>query len=425
MNVTGNLKHIRLLLLFAFYIYPVYIKSVEYVGYFIVYIIPLIYIIGNFKNISWVIRRCSIYQIISILGISIMAILSVVLPIVYGTQDFSYFAIVFSIVRKLIVYIFLYLLLYNDSHIKINEVNVKYMQLFVEATSLYVMITVFFVAFAPVKNLWLSIISDAGYSTLKDNYGYAMRVGWQGFSGYRNTFFCTVAVLFVLYLMNYKKENSNIYCYRTTKYYVLLIISVLGNMFYGRTGLLCSIIVLIFYMLVERMIKPSLIFKVGLILASILIVLIVLKDKSSIINDWYYWMSTPFVNLFETGKFNNYSFTNVTQKMIFLPSLNTLLWGDGRYTCENGAYYMSTDVGFMRLILFWGIGGAIFAYGTVFNSIISIGKKEKIFQIALFLIFVIYEFKGEIYFEIIPLALAMGYVNKLIKKKEKRLVSGG
>lgn len=45
-------------------------------------------------------------------------------------------------------------------------------------------------------------------------------------------------------------------------------------------------------------------------------------------------------------------------RMLFIPDFKTILIGDGRYT-ENELYYMETDAGIMRPLLF---GGLIFAF---------------------------------------------------------------
>lgn len=408
---------IVLLLLFAIYIYPFYFKNLEIIGYIIIYLLPAIYVLLKLPNFKSIIRKCSVSQFICAVGIIILVIFSLIVPYTHETNDYSYFSIIFAILRKFVIYIFLFILIISKKRNRNENPEIIFMEFYVGATIIYILGTVCFSLCSPLREFWMSVIENEGYSRLMNTYGYGFRVGWQGFSGYRNTFSCSVAVLFILYLLNYKSGYKK-YTFRTKKYFFCLIITLIGNMFYGRTGVLCSFIIIFYYIMAEKMLSLSFIVKCGVLTIFFIICIVFLKNKISFINDWIYWMSEPFVNLLETGSFNNYSYTNVTENMIFLPSDHTLLFGDGRYAGSNGSYYMGTDVGFMRLILFWGVIGMLIAYIVVFFSILSVEKKNNM-KICMFIIFIIYEFKGEIYYEIIAIMLAIGYMDKIVKGIKK------
>ena len=114
------------------------------------------------------------------------------------------------------------------------------------------------------------------------------------------------------------------------------------------------------------------------------------KNRVPALNDWYIWATTPIFNLLKTGSFNNYSANHLLNDMIFVPEWKTILHGDGWYTdLATGLHYMKTDVGFMRQLLFWGIGGALLSYCIVFSSLKLLGPKHKVLITLLVIVFVI------------------------------------
>ena len=139
-----------------------------------------------------------------------------------------------------------------------------------------------------------------------------------------------------------------------------------------------------------------------------------IKESSDAIYAWYQWVTVPFENLYETGSFNNASFDHLVEDMIFMPEDDTLVFGDGMYTeAGTNLYYGHTDSGFMRQILFWGIffTGAMYLM-CLFTLLIirrSLGLK-----VMLLLLCVIFEFKGECYYQMLPLFITF-YVAGLKK----------
>ena len=74
-----------------------------------------------------------------------------------------------------------------------------------------------------------------------------------------------------------------------------------------------------------------------------------------------------FNNLIQNKQFTTAS-TEILKKMYWMPSLITLLVGDGYYLnpLNLSQYYMGTDVGYMRHLLYYGIMGSMFLYGFYF-----------------------------------------------------------
>jgi hypothetical protein len=69
----------------------------------------------------------------------------------------------------------------------------------------------------------------------------------------------------------------------------------------------------------------------------------------------FLWAFEPLVNFLEHGSFESSSFTELKEEMLWWPTLQQMLFGDGIYTSIYGGYYLGTDSGFMRPILFSGI----------------------------------------------------------------------
>lgn len=110
-------------------------------------------------------------------------------------------------------------------------------------------------------------------------------------------------------------------------------------------------------------------------------------------------MFEGFFNYLDTGQFVTKS-TNQLSTMYVHPSMQTFLYGDGYYTVL-GSYYMQTDVGYLRPLLFWGIFGEILYYGQLIPLIYGIYLRLKrhngMFFVMLCILFIIpYEFKGEV-----------------------------
>ena len=105
-----------------------------------------------------------------------------------------------------------------------------------------------------------------------------------------------------------------------------------------------------------------------------------------------------------------------------MPELPTLLIGDGKYTMPGGYYYMSTDVGFMRAILYFGIFGCLLNYLlplTFECAILRRSRGDKALRwtmLALTIVFVVLEMKGEAYHRMLLAVMPIYY---LIQSEEK------
>lgn len=90
------------------------------------------------------------------------------------------------------------------------------------------------------------------------------------------------------------------------------------------------------------------------------------------------WAFEIFINLF-SGEGLSSDSTDVMYSMYRFPeNTSTWLFGDGRFYTADGHYYMRTDIGFIRLIFFWGLPCTIlyYLYQLYFAKIIYRKSKE-------------------------------------------------
>lgn len=108
---------------------------------------------------------------------------------------------------------------------------------------------------------------------------------------------------------------------------------------------------------------------------------------------------TQFVSDDGTIDVNNVSSLNhLKDSMYFSLKTSQILLGDGRYTEVSGRYYMNTDAGYMRNLLYWGIIGTILLY-RYYWKLLTLSRKKGdpyVLFVLLFLLSAILEIKGQV-----------------------------
>ncbi|MGF7420867.1 hypothetical protein WOB52_19765 [Providencia rettgeri] len=129
------------------------------------------------------------------------------------------------------------------------------------------------------------------------------------------------------------------------------------------------------------------------------------KSFSSTIDRYSEYAFQPIINYFTYGNFS-VSSTERLSEMYFLPDKeSTIFIGDGKYSDENGAYYMDTDSGYLRFMLYFGILGSIIPYVAflmfcLYSAMIAGRLKSHLkyfFWLIIFMSF-IFHYKAEVLF---------------------------
>ena len=396
-NRAGYLKaNAFIVILFCVFLYPPHPIAFPKAIQIITLAFSCIYLLFNRVIIRQYIEKSYKTVFIS----SILILLSLIIPVVYETNDFSYVKITSIFFKSTIIMLCLLTVIIKKHGYK------KQLQYFVYyyaiAQLVYVVGTLVLALSPSVQNTWFSFFTKSVNSAERLNYyGYTFRIGWQGFSGFRSTLHCTIALAFALYLrINPKEKYINGF-----QFLLLFLGSISGNLFYGRSGLSVSVIILIIMLFCLKKERIMTIAKISVLSVLILLCINSLKDLP-MFNKWYNWMSTPFVNLIETGDMDNGSVSRLQEMSKTRIEPTTVLVGDG-YFMKDGRYYMHTDIGFMRIILFWGLIGAIPTYYLVAKSLYDVKGISKILAVQLLTIFLVFEYKGDVYYEFVPLITVM------------------
>lgn len=415
--MTINLKNLFYLLLVSFIQFPIRINGYEYLTYIIIYGIPLIYSLMNIGRLNsiWLKVRKS-YLAISLVIIMYLFIVSFLWPLIYCSYDFTFITDFWRRTGLLLLKnLFLFLV-----YIRIYKNNLSienYFNFYIKAVMLYVVFTFSIIFLPEIREHIINIVylTPKNLMDLQDP-SYFTRIGWIGWSGFNETMHCTVAVLLCCSFIIFYNNNK----YKQLKYLLYSLVLIVGNMFYGRSGLTISAFALVYvYCFMLKKLKIKFIIVTSLIMFAFLFGIIVLKDYSESANMWYNWVFSAFINFYQSGRFRDStgSVSMLIDNMYWMPPIDTFLFGDGRFTGDDGTYYMHTDSGIMRAILFYGVINYFlyFIAGSVvlqkvtkkFSGLFM--KKNLVFAL-FFLAAIAFEVKGNALEKIIILVLPMYFI---------------
>lgn len=389
--------------------------------YAFAYLVPLVYMVLNFDLLVKTVSKI-VYSdlLLCIIPLVLLTAAAVIIPIIYGTYDYTYFTEEIMTVTKI-----MFRMLFLVMLIKKNIPNADwrtFCKYFIFSCLLYIGSTVVMMVIPQIKDLFYSIVKENEHSkTLALETRYSTRYGWAGFSTFEYTFKCLIAIIFNNYFIQKNIKQK----------YVLFPIAVTavllaGTLFYGRIGTLAALIILFFFAL-RLMIKRPKIFMwcvAGLLLC--IAALLVLKNRVSAVGAWFDWAFDLIINFINNKTLRTDSSDVLLNKMLFIPDFKTILIGDGRYT-ENELYYMGTDAGIMRPLLFGGLIFAFVRYISLYGILLwrmfkrETENSEKTVFFWILLMCIVFEIKGEIIFSCLPIllgALILGHGKKTFENKE-------
>ena len=387
---------------------------------FIVICCVATYVLLNFKKVFDVSDRKHFSS--NVIFISLFVALITIVPIISGTADFSFARTMLTMYLNLLCWTAFVV------HIKKVSKNSNDGDAVYTLTDEYGMVISLYVAFSVccillprLKVLWMSLVDFSEYeqNLLGNISAYAGRIGWDGFAGYTATFMCSLSVLLCCVCLFTDRSQKVVQNRKDYPIYIYLIISFVGNFLYGRVGTIVSLIVLGLF-IVMNMLKANRWKKLLVILSigcGLILLVNILKDRVEVFSNIYSWAFEPFLNYLSGRGFSSTSSDHL-YTMYFMPSFKTLLLGDGYYTAPGGSgYYMATDVGILRLILYWGIVPTLMLYLCLFGLFRRSLLGNKL--MCILLVFALFEFKGEICWYMIPIFLAIGLLGENQKYKQR------
>ena len=233
-------------------------------------------------------------------------------------------------------------------------------------------------------------------------YGGFRGLGLSASVTYDLSVFLSIGMILSSYMVIAKRQNIFFYSFAWLINFVAIMIT-------GRTGLIGVAISL--WILVYAFKKISTLKKTVVFVLKIFLILIIGVVSLIIINPGYivtlfneYIISFAFemfINHAETGQFETES-SNILMAMYFPVSLSTFFIGDGYYMDPvTGRFYMGTDAGYMRHLLFYGIFPSLMLYFFYLSGFLGMAKKvrhDKIFYSVILLLggyFFIVHIKGD------------------------------
>lgn len=342
--------------------------------------------------------------------------------IINGSNEFNY--IVFQIGTTLTIFRnFLLVALIRNLCRKGKISNTEYyLNILNWACLIYVAFTLIFIAMPSFKEFWCNSIVS---SEEVDYVAYQFRYSLNGFAAFASSTIFSIAILASAFLIAKNIKNKKVY-----KYLLFYIVNLVGCFFYGRICLIAVGVSGLYLVIIlwrkKRFRKLLLIF---ILIACLLLMLLNgLAEANDTFKIWKGWAFSIIDGLLSKKGVTDYSVTHMFKDMYFMPSLKTLIIGDGMYIEEStGRYYMHTDVGFMRAILYFGVFGCLLNYALFFvfwNGIWKMTKADKQwrgFLVCFLLVFIVLEMKGEAFHRcamiIMPLYYAFKYDKKILLRK--------
>ena len=400
MVIRINPRRIATVLMAAYLMNVFYFNLYETVQKLLLWSLVGVYLALNARTVSKILNRMVLRYfkkkrvLLLFLTWGIMILLT---PLLHGTRDFSYFGEYITIVTAVLYCLVICVRIYKTEGE--DDLSEKFMRTFIYAMVLYVFSSIIAIVFPPYREFIIKTVSMSDYQRriiLDDRF--RTRIGFAGLSVYSSGIKCALANLFVLFFVfKSLREKTRI----RLGIWVLYLLTILGEFFYSRTSLLLSIIffVLFVVMVLSKLGRINTFLKFVLlgIFAALFVILLVGQFEGD--NASLAWQLEVFTNMLNGRGFNATSL-NIMRRMVFVPSISTLLFGDGRYAGINGGYYMSTDLGYMRAILYYGLFGFLFVVLLVAITLKTIPKIRKeaeysMFAIMGFIAFVVFEIKGE------------------------------
>ncbi|HCU0192423.1 hypothetical protein KUA00_05190 [Proteus mirabilis] len=373
-NISFIYKSIIIFLLInSFYIYPPINSS------FLAPLFSLFYLCHTNKYKFKVYFFYEPYFLLLLLSILFMAGINILITSFHNKYDFTYTSNFISQFIQLFFIVFTISIINNED--KKNKLEYYIITSFV----LQSIIQIFGFIFPSIAEIIHLSYPEDKIARLYTDYGGIRGLALTGSPGWGLS--VGYAICFVLYTKNYLIIKTKI-PYST---YLIGILLFIGAFFSGRTAFLGILFSAIYYIL--KMGSKNFFY----LTIKIIILLIILSLSIMILfNDiWLIFQNKvfPFVfemfyNLSNTGNLTSKS-TNILSKMWDV-NINTseFLLGSGLFTdSDNNSYYKSIDVGYLRNILYGGIGWELLLilYQTIIFFLFS--KRTNSFLLENFILF--------------------------------------
>nr|ARJ58044.1 Wzy [Streptococcus suis] len=252
---------------------------------------------------------------------------------------------------------------------------------------------------------WLAFSVPSIKTLINYTKSYSTILKGMSYSGIRanalsGSSFFGLSAAYAIILILFVSNKNQLFVKKPTLKFGLFLFILTGGFFAGRTTFMGLFIAIIVFLCVRKF-KPTKeqILSVSVGIPSLFVMLFILNS--------YFGKLESIINLknFAFQFFYKYStqgtivISSVESllEMYFIPELSTWLVGDGKYSVATG-YYMSTDVGYLRVILFGGVLSLLVLFTMQF-LLMQVNKgKEKFIKISCLIALLMLNLKGEVIF---------------------------
>lgn len=235
----------------------------------------------------------------------------------------------------------------------------------------------------------LSYLNALFITDFHDKFAYAASYGMRGFGlaasvGGQLSAIQGIILILIVYLFLIRKFSF----LKAYLFFLMVLPSLVLTGRSGFSGLVLSLLFLVFYLFWSFIFKPvmfsrSLLF-LCLLLISLYFSLLLVIDDTTFSNHAFEFFHSQSNSLVESTK----STDVLINKMHFMVNNWTFLLGDGRLIGEDGLSYQHTDAGYMRQILLYGMPGLLMALTFYFYPLFFIFQRSKL-SLDLFVSFLI------------------------------------
>lgn len=226
--------------------------------------------------------------------------------------------------------------------------------------------------------------------------------GSQFFSGVIKYGIAFFSILVLPYLYNNKFTQNRIL------YWGGVLLIVVGGVLTGRTFFIAIALGILMVVLLNskgvlsfllQNIKAVLVVLISLPILYFLSLSFLDADRYDIVFNFIFEM---FINLSENEGLSTSSSEGTLSMYIYPESTSTWLFGDGKMQNEKGGYYMKSDVGYIRLLFYFGLPSTLFFVFVLYRYFRILSKQTKIKTVKYFLFFVtlwmlVLNFKGLVF----------------------------
>lgn len=311
---------------------------------------------------------------------------SVLIPIFLKTTDFSIIKTFIHQILSLITGLLLIAYL--------NNKNVSIIDVIVYAFVAQAVIQLLSFVFEPIKEV-LNLFRSQSTIDIQMKYSGIRGLGVSGYA----VFGLAVAygLMFIMWAVEWKRTLTKVSIFLKM---ILISILLFGAMSAGRTALVgfaIAVVIRVVMLIKENYVSLKSITGFVCFCFCAIFVLIVISrlGVSESVHNLFRYVNEFLANLIN-GKGFTSSSTDKLWDMYFRVDPNYLMFGCGKYTDVDGSYYMKTDAGYMRNILFFGVFGFILllVYQCAFLNFR--GKKNTLKSLVYLLFLLLMHIKGEV-----------------------------